>query len=356
MLGKNLTRFAAIGFEQAHRDGEDMGVIAVRGRYQVNADGSLQLSDRQDIVLVDEYDGNPHTSPLIKAADLIPFKPASDITFLGAAYAPDGRAKQDWLVAVKVGQLSHAIRVTGTRSWVCTAGKWRLSDPQEATEVPIDYRLAAGDGHIEGLGSPSVPGNPIGVSRPTPEQALSSASVPAPRIDDAEEDYSDPFFARKPLGLGPVAPFWYFRQRYAGTYDDAWQAHRHPQLPADFDYRFYQSAHPSMIYPGFLAGDETVEMARLTPGGGTFKFALPAVRPVATYRWRDGREVMVQLNLDGVHIDFRNDSRLIDLTWRAWLPICPNFLCINLSDMPFADQEAANLPRASLHGLTEAAA
>jgi hypothetical protein len=93
-----------------------------------------------------------------------------------------------------------------------------------------------------------------------------------------------------------------FRQQYAGTYDEAWKQHRHPQLPKDFDYRFYQTAHPKLIYPGHLRGDEMVQIVNMTPGGGRRVFFLPEIQPYAVFDWIDERQVTARLNLDGLHI------------------------------------------------------
>jgi hypothetical protein len=94
MLGKNNTPFAAIAFEQMHRDGDRMAVIAVRGRYKLSADGRLAIAAKQEIVLADEYQGDPPKAALTKVSDLTPFRPAADITVQGVSYPPGeiGRA------------------------------------------------------------------------------------------------------------------------------------------------------------------------------------------------------------------------------------------------------------------------
>lgn len=353
MLGRNSTPFAAIGFEQAHRDGQDMGVLAVRGRYHLDEDGHLSLAPDQDLVLVDEYEGDPHKTPLLKAADLIPFKPATDISVIGSTYAPKGEEATEWLAGIRVGQMAHVVRASGRRHWMWHAGSWRLSAPEPATNLPLDYRLAASDESLDGEDNPEVPANPLGVKRPPRHGKEQADALSVASIDASDDDYSDPFASRMPQGMAPVPPFWRLRQQFAGTYDDDWAANRHPQLPEDFDYRFYQSAHPDMIYPGYLAGDEVFELARLTPGGGTLRFSLPGVQPVALYRWRDSREVRLLLNLDGVHIDLRHPRYTVDITWRAWLPICPNFLRIELSLETLELMRTSGLPRAALDGLAE---
>jgi len=97
MLAKNKTGFAAIAYDkQRHRDGFPMAVVAVRGRYDLFEDGSLRLSETQDLVTQDEYAASPHHSQLLRVSDLIPFKPNTDITVIGYTYPPGGGTRSSW--------------------------------------------------------------------------------------------------------------------------------------------------------------------------------------------------------------------------------------------------------------------
>jgi hypothetical protein len=143
------------------------------------------------------------------------------------------------------------------------------------------------------------------------------------------------------------------RRRWTGTYDDAWLADRHPQLPADFDYRFYQTAHPALILPCYLRGDESVELLGLTPGGGSLAFTLPGKRPWALFSWAGGRLVATGLNLDGLHVDLRGDPPWqVDLTWRAWVALGRGFSKIDLYYASLAATKA--LPACGERGLSSA--
>ena len=72
-------------------------------------------------------------------------------------------------------------------------------------------------------------------------------------------------------------------------------------MPADFDYRFFQTA-PAALIRQHLRGDETVRLDGLVPGGA-LAFRLPGLVPVARHAWFDGRAVSARLHLDGVHLD-----------------------------------------------------
>jgi hypothetical protein len=50
-------------------------------------------------------------------------------------------------------------------------------------------------------------------------------------------------------------------------------------MPADFNYRFYNGAHPDLQVKGFLTGNEPVELNNLTPEG-LMRFSLPGITPL----------------------------------------------------------------------------
>ncbi len=57
MLHSNNTPFSALGFEQTHRDGPVMAVIAVRGAFVFADSGHIVLAEKQAMVLGEEFDG-----------------------------------------------------------------------------------------------------------------------------------------------------------------------------------------------------------------------------------------------------------------------------------------------------------
>lgn len=355
MLAENTTPFAALGYEQLHRDGEAMATVVVRGAFTFAADGTLDLAEDQALVLADEYDGRPDETPLLRPSDLIPFKPAADVTVLAEAQAPAGQqAASSWLVGLRVdGRHAHFLRVFGPRAWNPQGNdRWVLGEAEPVTRVPLDYRLAAGGVLVGDRAREADPRNPIGAGIVHAEYTPRDAPVPAPRIEAEHEPVTDPFVAPQPQGFGPVAPAWAWRHGHAGTYDDAWLRERHPLLPADFDYRFHQTAHPALILPGHLRGDEQVELGRLVPGQEELAFALPGVVPYAVFEWEGGASVAVRLNCDGLHLDLRQGPPWrLDLTWRAWVVRGEGFFKIALHALHISDPALPSLRANGLHGL-----
>ncbi|WP_053221186.1 DUF2169 family type VI secretion system accessory protein [Methylobacterium indicum] len=354
MLIRNDTPFAALGFGDLHRDGIGMAVVAVRGRYDLSAEGALGLADTQALVLNDVYAGDPHRTPLVQVGDLIPYKPGADVTVLGHAHAPGGRPARSWTVALTVGETRAALRVHGPRAWQPALRflrpTWKLGPAEPATRVPLDYRLAAGGrivGDPEGTTSPD---NPIGPGQLHRDWSPVGRVLPAPRIEAPEAALADPFTVARPAGFGPVPPFWRWREEHCGTRDEAWLRERCPQMPADFDYRFFQTAAPALVRPR-LHGDETVRLDGLVPGGA-LAFRLPGLVPVAHHAWFDGRAVSARLHLDGVHLDLRAEAApwRVDLTWRGWVARCPAYHGAVLGVLPLAG--AAGLAVSGEHGLS----
>ena len=149
-----------------------------------------------------------------------------------------------------------------------------------------------------------------------------------------------------------MPPWWLARQQYAGTYDEAWLQDVHPRLPADFDYRHYQVAHPDLVLPHYLWPGMTIETCGLLPGGATFALQIPDIMPFASFQFTDGRQVQARLHLDGLHLDLRGPEPVYDLTWRCWMETCPSLhrmdLHMDRSDVVCAMQ----LPVAGEAGLT----
>jgi len=363
MLARNQTPFAAIGFEQIHRDGPPMAVVSVRGCFNLYPDGKLEVIPKPPLVLADEYDGHPHNTPLLRASDLIPFKPFADVTVLANAYAPEGKPAKNWLVEVSIEKaVNYALRVHAPRVWTWDRdgllGNWQLRYVEKgATEIPIDYRYTFGGVPVGDATVRATPDerNPIGRGPMMKGVSVKrDIDYPAAQIENPKMPLEDPYQdSLEPEGFAPIPVWWAWRGRYTGTCDDAWIKERAPHHPKDFDYRLYQVAHPKLIMPGYLRGNEEVQLRHLTRGIDLLKFRLPGMSPWVEYHWTDRRQVNARLNCDGLHIDLRTGPPWrLDLTWRSWVVACPRFMKIDLYHATLA--ETAHLPHSDENGLSEA--
>jgi hypothetical protein len=331
----NRTPFPALAFRQYGLEGELAGIVVARGTFKLTDGGPLQIAEEQyPLVMSDTYEGDAHETPQIACTDLAPFKPGTDVTFLGATFSPGGEAASSWTCGLKLGPVSKRLRVHGPRVWRAHTRKtwkglldrtkedaldhWELTEGEPIEYLPVDWRLAFGGREANEAEKPPAR-NPIGKGLIDPTIFFKRSEWPAPQIEDESQPILTVDDQPDPASLGPLSPFWKDRAQRAGTYDDAWLKERHPLLPRDFDYRFWQAAHPDLVAEPWLQGDEEFELQNLLPRRETLKGLLPNIglyveidqEPVSSEGW---------MVLDGVHFDMRPGIGRVFLTWRCNFP------------------------------------
>jgi len=236
----------------------------------------------------------------------VPFKPRADIAVHAVARTTAPRTH--WVAGFRVGQLEHRLRVTGRRFWTKRDRGWELGEPEPCTSVPIVYERAFG-----GRGCAS---NPLGVG------FLDAGAEPegdvweAPQIETLERRVTHWSDAPPPAGWLPLYRGWSPRTERAGTRDEVWRLTRCPGLPEDFDWAFCNGAHPDLVYPGLLHGDEPVAWWGL--GADPVETRLPGRRIAVAMRLEGGGALVGSTWIDTLFIDVETMS--LELTWRAILP------------------------------------
>lgn len=329
----NDTPFAAEIFEQLNHIGKLVQCVAVRGTFRIFDDAFLELSDEQTPFLwADEYQGDLQDAVLLKQADFIPYKPATDVTVRGFTYAPQRHAKPSWLTGIRVSAkdgrvvLEKVLRAYGPRSWMrvnsdrvrsdrnVKAGAptdFVLTSAEPVKRVPLQWQYSSGGQYRDGAEIAFDLRNPVGTSLPGLDGDSARDCYPAPLFEAADCPISDPALLYEPQNLAPVPPAWSGRLRHAGTYDQTWKDKRWPLLPQDFDHRFYNCAAVGMVAEPWLAGGEQIELLNLSSQHEKLKFGVPAVHLGVQH---DGGLNQL-LRLDGVHID--TDHETVALTWRT---------------------------------------
>lgn len=330
----NRTPFPALAFRQYNLEGELAGVVVARGTFKLTDGGPLQIAEEQyPLVMSDTYEGDPHKTPQLACTDLAPFKPGTDVTFLGATFAPDGVPSSSWTCGLKVGPVEKRLRVHGPRVWRAHTRKtwkglldrtkedvldhWVLTTGEPIEYLPLDWRLAFGEKANES-GKP-LARNPIGIGSVGQTSYLDRTEWSAPQIEDEARPILTIHDRPDPAGFGPLSPFWKDRAERAGTYDDIWLKERHPLLPKDFDYHFWQAAHPDLVAEPWLQGDEEFELENLLPRRETLNGRLPQI---GLYVEIDQKSLQSEgwMVLDGVHFDMRPGVGRVFLTWRCNFP------------------------------------
>lgn len=345
VTSENLSGFPMVVVEKTGPEGTPYDVVVVRGTFDFSADGlPVELASVQaPICYGDEFDGPVATDPLKavlrREGDLVLFKPATDVHVIGTAMTPGGTAQPEWLAGIGIGPLRKSLRLLGPRSFNRNAyGDWYIGTAEKVTSVRLDYRNAFGgslevptyDAAEDSLPTMHHEDNPAGcgwlpdparLEKADPQkrkrliQSIEAIkSLPAPQIEHPNQPVRSPHADLAPEGFGPVARWSQQRLRYAGTYDDAWEQHRQPMLPEDFDPRFYQSAHPDLICPGFLNGYEHLALAGMLPEGPV-KMRLPGVSILIKACFASGHTMAGSMRLDTVTVDI--DAQQVTLIWRA---------------------------------------
>ena len=253
-------------------------------------------------------------------SDMAPFKPCTDIALSAMACAPAGRPVTELDVAVQVGPVAKRLKVYGRRLWNhkgVLSRRHVITAAEPFLQCSIRYNEAFG-GMDQDSGE-FCERNLAGKGFYTTRRRTRLLGRPLPRIEDPARLIRSPRDRPPPAGFGFCHRGWQPRAGYAGTFDACWQAGRSPLLPADFDFRYYNGAHPDLQAPGFLRGDEPVELTHLTPESRV-QFNLPGVMPVCRVRRRGGEdEERAALNLDTVFIE--PDKGTFCLVWRGRAPL-----------------------------------
>lgn len=319
----NYTPFPHLQFQSLTPDGQRMGVMVLRGTFAIVRGQPLRPIPVQDpVALRDHYCGEPSASSLIYEADIAPLKPKSDITLNAVAHSPNGKLHRDWHVNVRIGSLTKGLVAQGPSAWQHFAIRgWKKTQAIPCREVPVIYERAYGGQYPMGDGSIlSEERNPIGTgwidSRVTPRDR----EIPAPQIIAPGEPDHEPGKRYVPQGFLPIPAHWESRRLRAGRFDKAWRDTQWPLLPRDFDYAFYNNAHPSLIYPGYLSGSEVVELQGLSTHSQAIVFQLPGYRLAGLQRCRSGEMRPFMCVLDTVHIDIASSNTAehrVHLVWRG---------------------------------------
>lgn len=308
-------QFATIPMKD--KDGREHLVCIAKYTFRVDASGVVEIDDLDGAhpYLADVCNGeDPATSSIRKPSDVFEFKPGTDVLLVGHAH-PRRAGDTHVDVSLRVGSLNKVVRATGLRVWESAAFGAVPGPARPMREpVPLIYELAWG-----GFDA-SDPEKPVGeprnyVGRGVTRSTKSLIGQPAAQL----EDPANPIGGRKnvPWCFGAVHRHWKPRIDYAGTYDAAWAETKMPLLPDDFDPRHNVCVPHDQWSQMPLRGDEPIEVIGATPEG-VWRFSLPRVAlGFSSYVLSERSEH--RTHLDTILIDA--DSRSVELTWRAAIPI-----------------------------------
>jgi hypothetical protein len=322
----NATKMKAAYTMGLRPDGRELLVVVVKGTFQIpkSPNATAELAPQQaNLVMADEFTGEPGISAPKYESDFAPFKPRCDVICNGSAYAPGGEARKRVTVGLRIGSMQKMFSVVGNRYWrKWLFFLWRTS-PVPFVKMPISYDNAFG-----------------GIDKSNPDEKkhryyptnhagrgfhyyLSKEGIdrkPLPNTERIGRQVRWPRASHRPMAFGSVARGWQPRPRFGGTYDQNWIDNIFPFLPPDFDERYYQAA-PADQQIEHLQGGEEVEMLNLTPQRKTY-FRVPKLEVPVTFYLKNGEEKEVKAVNDTITIE--PDLGRFILVWRTHLPLKKN--------------------------------
>jgi hypothetical protein len=342
---KNETPFRWFDCDKMGPGRRFFDVVIVKGTFKLT-EGLLRLATAQaDVSLGDEsWDAEvPEHASLRLPGDAILTKPSTDVLVTGTARRAEPLT--GWNAGVVVRRqgatlFEHWAAVYGRRAWRHRRAKgWTLDDPEPAIEVPLRYELAYGGAYRKsgraaeadeaGAGAPPEwivhQPNPSGTGFFDLDALDVDRDVRAPQWEDHANPVGEMNRDVAVAGFGPIARPWAARAKYAGTYDEAWERGMREDTdrglpadyPGDFDPRFFQCAHPGLVAPSRMQGDEEISLVGVVAREGPFTMQLPGKRLMARLVDGAGDWQNERLVLDTVHVDL--DEEEVYLTWRITL-------------------------------------
>lgn len=317
----NSTRFAASMALFPNEAAVDTLYVIVKATFDIGKD--FTLSDEQTPPMdADVYWTEPGKSSLKYASDMHTGKPSTDIIMLGHACVPNEKEATQLDVSLSVGKVDKTVRVIGDRQWQ----DGRMTQPTPFKTMAMVYEKTFGGVHIvNGQMVGSETRNPVGRGFAGSRKAEEMNGVPLPNLEEPRQLISEYSDQPTPACFGFSAPNWHPRVAFAGTYDDAWQTTRAPYLPEDFNKRFFNMAHPDLIYPGYLQGGEPVSITHMHPGGA-LTFDLPKVNLLTRIQVAKRVEIL-DFHLDTLILE--PNLRKLSMVWRSAMPCDKQMLKIS---------------------------
>lgn len=294
----------------------------------------------------DVFWGDPMNSTVRYESDFIPFKLGTDVVLNGKAYAPGGTPATSCLVSLRVAGKLKQVLVIGDRvARYVKDGLPRFTEPRPFVTMSLCYERAYGgiDVYSDKAIPYPYPRNPLGCGFTVKNLEQSVDNLALPNIEDPNDlltperlcvdVYSEWEHLPFPAGLGWFQKTWLPRAQLAGILpadraleqelrqayaklvpSDQREVYLKNGLP-DMDFRFFNGASPSLVFP-YLKGGEEIATANLSSEGILF-FYLPHDAPHLGLDIGFGMqepEVVMHTVL------IRMEERQVDLVWRGAVP------------------------------------
>lgn len=313
----NSTPWPSIMFERGDAADRRYWVLVHQASFALDGDQLQPTTPQEPIHLADTFWVQNRPSSVRRPGIAGLRKPNSDVTVNAAARS--AVPQTEWAVRLRLGAIDSTLLVRGPHVSVYDDQGWTLTEPQPCTSVALVYENAfGGSGTVDGR-YVEEPRNPLGTGF-MPEDLDDPKTHRAPQVGAPDDPPHEPGQTRAPRGWGAIPAYFAPRVHHVGTCDAAWERTRWPLPPSDFDDAFYQAAHPDLIYPGDLVGDEFFRLDGVSASGLPIRGRLPGWRVYSLVAFVTGDIAASPARLDHVHIDVLSPDpaqHRVYLTWRT---------------------------------------
>lgn len=293
----NATELLAEDVPFVDRDGQDVVVAIAKGTYRVTDGGALVPDDDPSPIRLNDvpWDPDDERSSIRYPSDLADVKLGTDVVIVGDAMCD--RPVEHIDVAVRAGARTVVVRAFGPRTFYRSLSGLAMGPAAPTTRVPLRYELAYGGAADD---STVEERNPSGVG--VAANASELVERPAPRIESPARPHRTARDRHAPVGVGAIMSHWLPRRSYAGTFDANWTDARMPLPPLDFDIRFNNVAHPSLLVSEGLNAGDPMAISGMSLDGA-LSFAVPRVPVRFVGLFADGHRLAFEARVDTILVE-----------------------------------------------------
>lgn len=321
----NHTTHLVETFSARHpRDAGSVRVVVVKGAFSIPdvPGGICKPVPPVDFLHEDTFIGAPGiTAPKLET-DFSILKTRCDVIVRGHAYTPHGPTTDGVPAGLKLGDWQKIIGVFGARRWRVGLVNTSISAPEPWVKASLGYEGAFGGAAVDPKSGAlsAYMANPVG--KGYFETARLADQQPLPWLQAINSPVTSPTGLYTPQSLGVLPRNSSSRSAFAGTYDAHWKAERFPDLPDDFDLRYFQcTSSDQWIDPP--RGGEEVSFLNLAPipananagYDGIVRFQLPDLQLPMTCVTRSGGRQALPSMLDT--LIFEPDEQRFSAVWRT---------------------------------------